>query len=101
MNPQQNRNRGKRNQSKLAKRLEGKNIGITGKEDVSLPLFSVESKERKRCAVFPWFAQAKRNCPEGKTPLLHIHLHGQRRDNDLLCMSLKDWEEWYKSPFKR
>jgi len=40
-------------------------------------------------------AQAVANAPSGKVPRVVVHVKGQRRDNDLVILRLKDWEEWY------
>lgn len=95
MNPNNNRKRGKRNEHALAKRLNGKRVGILGKEDITCGVFSIEAKSYVRFAGAKVMEQAERNAPEGKTPLAIIHVKGQRRDNDLVMIRLKNWEEWY------
>ena len=60
--------RGKRNEIALAKRLGAKRLGTLGREDLSLGMFSIECKERKRLPVFltKAYEQAKRNTPMGR-----------------------------------
>ncbi|MCR4286903.1 MAG: hypothetical protein NUW09_02695 [Deltaproteobacteria bacterium] len=94
MNPNNNRKRGKRNEHALAKRLNGKRVGILGKEDISCGPFSLEVKSFARFAGVKIMEQAERNAPEGKTPLAIVHIRGQRRDADIVMLRLKEWEDW-------
>ncbi len=48
MNPSKNRQRGKRTEKAIAKRIGGKRIGILGKSDVEHACFSFEVKSRKK-----------------------------------------------------
>ena len=71
-------------------------MGILGKDDVRFGIFSIETKSVTRWSLREaWIDQMVRNCPSDRTPLLIIHKHHQRRDNDLVCMRLKDFEDWY------
>jgi len=90
-----NRNRGKRNEKVLADRLGGKREGIFGGEDISMSLFSVEAKERKKFVGQGFMEQAVRNCPEGKVPLVVVHILNQRRSNDLVMLRMSDFEDYY------
>lgn len=92
-----NRQRGKNTERAIAKRVKGKRIGILGQEDVQHPLFSIEVKSRVRFAGEPFMQQAARNCPEGKTPLVIVHINGRHHDNDLVTMRLKDFEDYLGS----
>ena len=67
---------------RVAKLTGGTRTGATGRntEDVGHGTFSLEVKHR---ATLPsWltaaYAQAKRNAPVGKTPLVVLHEHGSR-----------------------
>ena len=91
-NPNNNRKRGKRNEKALADRLGGKRVGILGKEDIMHGEYSIEVKSFVRYAGVKIMEQAERNAPAGKIPLAIVHIKGQRRDNDLVIMRLKEWE---------
>ena len=68
-------------------------------QDVSHPLFSIESKLRDLkgypTTVRKWLEQAVRNSPEGKTPLLAIHLKGEGRVNDMVVIRRSDFEDLF------
>jgi hypothetical protein len=68
-------------------------------EDCSHPIFSIECKQRTGKnypkTLKAWFAQAQRNAPEGKIPLLAIHLTGERRTEDLVIMRRADFEDLF------
>ena len=94
--PSKNRLSGKENERAIAKRLGGQRMGILGQDDVRAGIFSIEAKKVKRWSLREsWIDQMERNCPPDMTPLLIIHKTHQHRDNDLVCMKLKDFEEWY------
>lgn len=95
MKPKNNRDRGKRTETAVAKRMNGVRHGIMGGEDISHPLFSIEVKSRLRFAGTSFMDQAVRNTPEGKTPLVVVHVVGSRHDDDLVMMRLKDWIDFY------
>jgi hypothetical protein len=40
-----------------------------------------------------WYEQARVNAPEGKIPLLSIHLAGEIRANDLVIIKRSDFED--------
>lgn len=90
-----NRQRGKRNERATAKRLGGKRVGIMGGEDVECGLLSLECKSRVTFVGTKWMAQCVRNAPDGKTPVVIVHTHGTRRNEDLVMVRLKDWEDMY------
>jgi len=90
---QKNRRRAKAVERALAERLGGRRVGILGQEDIFIgDLFSVEVKSRKSVAIYDWFQQAVKNA-KGRIPLLIVHITGKRHDNDLVVMSLKDFEK--------
>lgn len=66
-------------------------------QDVSHPIFSIESKLRDLKGyprtVRKWFEQARVNAPKGKVPLLAIHLKGEERGNDLVVIRRSDFED--------
>ena len=88
-----NRERGKRHERSVAKRLGGLRIGVLCGEDVKHDTYSVECKSRESLASEKWMQQCEANCPPDKTPLLVMHTHGQHYDNDLVVMRMKDWEK--------
>jgi hypothetical protein len=67
--------------------------------DVSHPLFAIESKLRDikgyPTTVRKWMEQAVSATPEGKIPLLAIHLKGETRGNDLVVIRRSDFEDLY------
>jgi hypothetical protein len=52
-------------------------------------------KDRKAFVGAGFMAQAIRNCPQGKTPLVIVHVTGARHNGDLVMMRLRDWQDWY------
>ena len=95
MNANRNRRRGKNCERQIAKRLGGRRMGILGKHDVECGPFSGEVKSRKKCVLTGWMEQSRRNCPEGRTPIVIVHIVGTRYDDDLVCMKMSDWQAWH------
>ena len=93
MNANKNRQRGKRIERAIAKRVGGKRIGILGKSDVEHPLFSFEIKSRMRFVGDKWFLQAVRNCEKDKIPAVIVHITRQHHKNDYVILKLKDFED--------
>jgi len=94
MNTSKNRRRGKRTELAIAKLLNGKRLGILGNDDVQAGPFSIEVKDRQKFVGTGFMAQAIRNCPQDKTPLVVVHTTGARHDDDLVMMRLSDWHGW-------
>lgn len=92
-----NRDRGKRAERAVAELLGGKRVGIMGGEDVQHDEFSIEVKSRKSHAVFGWFKQCVNNNKDKKIPVLVLHEHNKRHENDLICMTIKDFKEIYEN----
>lgn len=90
-----NKRAGRAFQSHIAKTLGGKSVGTIEGQDVEHPLWSVECKKRKAFAGQPFMQQAIRNCPEGKTPIVVVHVTGDRHSDDLVMMRFKDWQDWF------
>lgn len=90
-----NRRRGKRNEAALSKLTGMDRVGIFGGQDGKDETFSAEWKSRKRFIGTGWMEQAVGNCPEGKIPLVVLHVTGQRRMNDLVMVRLSDWTDLY------
>lgn len=82
----------------IAKRLNGKRLGATGKAtaDVVNDWLSVEVKHRR---VLPdWLKDAlgqAANGAEGRLPIVVLHESGQRHADDLVLMRLADFEDWF------
>jgi len=96
MNPcTSNKRAGRAYQQKMAKRLGGKSVGTIEGQDIEHAIWSIECKKRKSFVGQSFMDQAVRNCPEGKTPLVIVHVTGQRHESDLVMMRLKDWEDLY------
>lgn len=92
-----NRQRGKATERALARRLKCRCVGLLGREDLEHPLFSIEVKSRMRFTGERFMQQAIQSCPEGKTPLVIVHLNGRHHGNDLVIMRLKDFEDYLGS----
>lgn len=93
-----NRDRGKAHEKYIAKALGGTRIGTMGGEDVHMDSpWSIECKSRKAFVACGWMEQAKRNS-KGKTPLVIVHVHESKHDEDLVMIRLKDWKDWYGDP---
>ncbi len=86
-----NRQRGKRNEKVLSKLLGMDRVGIFGGEDAKDERFSAEFKSRKKFVGMKWMEQTVKNCPEGKIPIVVVHVMNQRRQNDIVMIRLKDW----------
>lgn len=95
-----NRQRGKRAERAIAKRLRGKRVGVLGREDIEHPLWSIEVKSRVRFAGEKFLRQAERNCPAGKTAIVVVHILHQPHSNDIVMMRLKDFEDYFGKIFK-
>lgn len=94
----QNRKRGKNIERAIAKQVDGKRVGVLGKEDISHSLFSIESKGRKKFVATSWIEQAYKNAPKDKDgnllkiPCIVVHVHHQRYDNAIVGIELKYWK---------
>ncbi len=91
MNPAGNRRRGKHTERQIAKRLGGTRRGILGGHDIDAGPWAVEVKDRVSFVGSTFMAQAERNCPPGKTPLVVVHQTGRRHADDLVMLRLTDW----------
>ncbi len=91
------RRRGKRNQRVIAKLLSGDNRGIIGKEDVRVDSrYYIECKERESLpkSLQHMWDQAVYNTPEGKIPVVQLHILGtEYLKSDLVFMLLKDFKD--------
>lgn len=82
----------------IAKRLNGKRLGATGQAtaDVVSDWLSVEVKHRKELPGWlkDALSQARRGAGE-RLPIVILHESGQRHDNDLVLLSLADFQNWF------
>lgn len=92
------RQRGKQLEKATAKRLGGHRVGVTGLAtcDVEAGPWAVECKSRKAipALIRDAMAQAVRNARPGKVPLVLLHQVGDRHAEDIVCLRLKDFEDW-------
>jgi hypothetical protein len=91
------RQRGNATERAVARRLGGQRVGQYGGEDVSTEAFSIEAKARGSLPAWltKAMAQAVGHCPEGKLPMVVLHVLGARHDNDMVIIRLSDFEQWY------
>jgi hypothetical protein len=82
----------------VAAKLGGKRQHFEA-EDISHPIWSVQVKHRSPAnypkRVSDWLNQARVDAPEGKIPLLVIHLSGDRHGEDMVVMRMSDFEEMF------
>lgn len=81
----------------MARRLGGKRTGHLGGQDVDGGWLSVECKHR---ATLPaWLtdalAQARRHAGPDQLPIVILHEHGARHDDNLVVLRLADFEQWF------
>ena len=90
-----NKAQGRKVQSKFAKMLGGKSVGTIEGQDVEHEIWSAEIKHRKKFIGNTFMAQAVKNCPEGKVPLVIVHELNQRLEKSLVMMCYLDWQDWF------
>jgi hypothetical protein len=89
----------KRTERKVAAMLGGERAGPTGRNgpDVLHSAFAPEVKHRE--TIPAWLdnamAQAIRNAPVDKLPLVVLHQAGKRMSGALVVMSFDDFVEWF------
>ncbi len=91
----------KAHELRVAKRLGGERAGAVGKEgpDVLHPTLAPEIKERKRPlkTLQKYMAQAVRNAPAGRVPIVWLHTLGELDNDDLVVMRVLDWEQFWRA----
>lgn len=84
---------------RIARLLHGRRTGNTGSatEDVAHDWLSVEVKHRKTLPAWLTAAmgQARRNAPPNRLPVVILHQYGSRSTNDVVCVKLGDWLDWF------
>ena len=88
-----NRIRGKNTERALAKILGGRRVGILGKEDIDIPGFCVEIKDRVKFIGDNFLKQAEKHLTDYKKAIAIVHIHKQPHEKDIVLMRLKDWME--------
>ena len=83
----------------IAARLGGKRTGPSGRAgpDVTSSWLAVEVKTRRRLPAWLLDAlqQARAGCSETRLPLVILHQVGSRHGDDLVLLSLGDFESWF------
>jgi len=84
----------------IANRLRGERLPVSGRgqqADVQTAWLAVEVKHRK--ALPAWLKLALRQAVSAaglnRLPIVVLHEHGQRHDEDIVCLTLKDFEDWF------
>lgn len=88
-----NKRRGRRTENKIADKMGAVRQGLYGQEDAAHPIFSIEVKDRKKFTGKSFMDQAIANAPTGKVPIVIVHVTGDRHDNDLVMIRMKDWQK--------
>lgn len=92
----------KRTERTIAQRLCGERVPITGRvrgsaPDVRHPWLSVEVKHRK--ALPGWLRDAMSQAVAAlrgqQLPVVVLHQAGSRHDDDIVCVRLRDFVEWF------
>lgn len=85
----------KEHERRTARRLSGVRTGNTGKQtaDVDAGVWSIECKSRRELPgwLLDAMTQARRNAQAGQTGIVVLHQVGQRSDNDIVCMTIRDF----------
>ena len=85
----------------IAAMLGGKRIPILGREgpDIQHEVWAPEVKERKRLPGWLREAvtQAVVGAPSGKLPMVVLHAAGDKYDEALVVVRMRDWLDWFVS----
>lgn len=81
----------------MARRLGGKRTGHLGGQDVDAGWLSAECKHRKQIPTWLTDAltQARRHAQPEQLPIVILHQHGARHDDNLVVLRLADFQEWF------
>ena len=86
----------KEHERRTARRLSGVRNGNRGTatSDVTAGAWAVECKSRKQLPTWllDAMAQAKRNATPGTVGIVVLHKVGQRSDNDIVCLTMADFQ---------
>ena len=80
-------------------RMSSRNLGLDS-ADVVTPAFSYEVKERKELPqwILDAMAQSERNARDDRTAVVVLHQLGDRYDDSLVVLRLRDWVAWHEEP---
>jgi len=94
--------RWKRTEREIAARLGGKRVPVMGRArgdvpDVAHPWLAVEVKSRQRLPAWlrEALAQAVAAARDGQLPIVVLHQCGERHDDDLVVVTLQDFQAWF------
>ena len=80
----------------IARRLGGHRVGNTGRGTPDVVSSSLAAEVKTRKALPRWVldavAQAVRNAPDGRLPVVVLHEKHKRHDGDLVLLRLADFE---------
>ncbi len=92
----------KRTERAVAARLSGQRVPITGRQrgdvpDIKHRWLSIEVKSRKTLPAWLHTAmsQAVAAIRGVQLPVVILHQTGARHDDDIVCVRLGDWVEWF------
>jgi hypothetical protein len=91
--------RGRNHEKAVAVAFDGerhKGVSGCGREDVCHDIFSIECKERATSYAHGFMAQAVRNSPAGKIPMVVIKRFNTPFDENLVCLRQRDFLELFK-----
>lgn len=88
----------KRTERKIADRLGGKRVPVTGRArgdapDIAHDRFALEVKHRRLLPAWlsDAMAQAIASCSGRRIPVVILHQHGHHHDNDFVVLRFKDF----------
>jgi hypothetical protein len=88
----------KQTERKVATMLGGKRVGPAGRKgaDLAHEHLSVEVKERRRLPAWLLHAMAQAvGSADGRLPMVVLHRAGDRYEDAMVIVRMKDWREWY------
>ena len=89
----------KKTERAIARRLGGERLPVNGRgnqPDVRTPWLAVEVKHRRRLPGWLTAALAQASADAGRTlPLVVLHEAGQPHAEDIVCLRLADFEQWF------
>jgi len=92
----------KRTERKIATRLGGQRVPITGRArgdapDIAHDWLAIEVKHRKRLPdwLHEALAQAYASARTDQLPIVVLHEHGERHENDLVVLRLGEFQAWF------
>ena len=92
----------KETERRIASLLGGQRVPITGRQrgdvpDIAHDFLAIEVKERRHLPgwLLDGMAQAVAAARGGQMPIVVLHQAGDRYEDALVVVRLKDWREWY------